>query len=638
MSVDQINITIGTAGHVDHGKTALVRCFTGCETDRLKEEQERGMSIELGFAPCTVAGLQLGIVDVPGHEDFVKTMVAGAGGMDGVILVVAADDGVMPQTREHLDILTLLGIRHGLVALTKIDRVDAEHREIARLDVADFVRGTFLEGAPIVPLSNTTGEGFEQFYEALAALVRSIRPKPADGVFRLPVERAFSVPGYGTVVAGIPLAGFARTGQEVVLLPGGATGRIRRIEVYGRTSDIVLAGQCAAINLGHWDHHAIHRGNTVATPGYFVPHEWYAASLRLLPRARLALKNGSEVRFHTGTSEVNAAVYAVQGTRMEGGHDYLVQIRTAAPVVAGPGDRFVVRRLSPVETIGGGMILEATAGRLKRNRPQVAQDLSERALAVPDDRRFVEYCLRNSPARAAAPAELAARAKLPQDRLGAILAELVGQQKAVLLGPGLYIHHDTVEDCAASMLRKIEEFHRRFPESPGIPPEELRQSYGLEKPVLEGLVGLLVGQGRLARRSGRLASPRHQATFSDEDRRRLEKIEAAYSQAAFSPPSPDELAARTGEPPAAVRKAVGILQQHGGLVQVEDLWFHRDAVARARELLVAHLHREGRLESVDFKYLLGTTRKFALPLLDYFDRIGVTRRAGNTRFLGTAKE
>jgi selenocysteine-specific elongation factor len=636
--MDQINITIGTAGHVDHGKTALVRCFTGCETDRLKEEQERGMSIELGFAPCTVAGLQLGIVDVPGHEDFVKTMVAGAGGMDGVILVVAADDGVMPQTREHLDILTLLGIRHGLVALTKIDRVDAEHREIARLDVADFVRGTFLEGAPIVPLSNTSGEGFEQFYEALAALVGSIRPKAADGVFRLPVERAFSVPGYGTVVAGIPLAGSARTGDEVVLLPGGATGRIRRIEVYGHTSDTVLAGQCAAINLGHWDHHAIHRGNTVATPGYFAPHEWYAASLRLLPRTRLALKNGSEVRFHTGTSEVTAVVYAVQGSRMEGGNDYLVQLRTAEPVVAGPGDRFVVRRLSPVETIGGGMILETTAGRLKRNRPQVIDDLRERAQAVPDDRRFVEYCLRKAPARAAGPAELAARAKLPQDRLGAILTELVGQQKAMLLGPGLYMHHDTAQECAAAMLQAIEEFHRRFPESPGIQPDELRQSCGLEKSVLEGLVAMLAGQGRLAQRSGRLASPRHQATFSDEDSRRLEKIEGLFRQAAFSPPSPEEIAAQTGEPAAAVRKAVGILREHGRLVQVEDLWFHREAVDRARQLLLEHFRREGRLESVDFKYLLNTTRKFALPLLDYFDRIGVTRRSGNTRFLGTAKE
>ena len=635
--MDQINITIGTAGHVDHGKTALVRCFTGCETDRLKEEQERGMSIELGFAPCTVDGLRLGIVDVPGHEDFVKTMVAGAGGMDGVLLVVAADDGVMPQTREHLDILTLLGIRHGLVALTKIDRVDAEHLEIARLELADFLRGTFLEGSPIVPLSNVTGQGFDAFYEALAALVRSIRPKPADGVFRMPVEKVFSVPGYGTVVTGIPVAGAAQTGEELVLLPDGATGRIRRIEVYGHTSDTVLAGQCAALNLSHWDHHAIHRGHTLATPGYFAAHEWHTASLRLLPRARLALKNGGQVRFHVGTSEVNATIYAIQGNRMEGGNDYLVQIRSERPVVAGPGDRFVIRRLSPVETIGGGMILEAAAGRLKRNRPQVIEDLRECARAVPDPRHFVEYCLRRSPGRAADAAELAARAKIPRDRLPAILSELEAQQEALPLGAGLYIHRDTAEECAAAMLGAIAEFHHRAPQSPGIPPDELRQACGLEKAVLEGLVALLVGQGRLAVRSQRLALPQHQAAFSEADARRLEQIEGLFRQAAFSPPSPEDIAVRTGEPAAAVRKTLDILCEHGRLVRVEDLWFHREAVDRARELLAQHFRREARLESVDFKYLLNTTRKFALPLLDYFDRIGVTRRSGNTRYPGTAK-
>ena len=264
--MEQINITLGTAGHIDHGKTALVKCLTGCETDRLKEEKERGMSIELGFAPCKIADKQVGIVDVPGHENFIKTMVAGASGMDAVILVVAADDGVMPQTREHLDILTLLGIRHGIVALTKIDRVSPEHRATVQANVAAFLRGTFLENAPILPLSNITGEGFDPFLEALWALVQSIEPRRLDGVFRLPLERGFSISGYGTVVAGIPVAGMARAGDEVVLLPENVTGRIRRVEVYGQPSDAVKAGQCAALNVGHWGHHAIHRGDTLTSP------------------------------------------------------------------------------------------------------------------------------------------------------------------------------------------------------------------------------------------------------------------------------------------------------------------------------------------------------------------------------------
>ncbi len=234
MAETQINITLGTAGHIDHGKTALVKSLTGCETDRLREEKERGMSIDLGYAPCTIGDLQVGIVDVPGHEHFIKTMVAGAAGMDGVILVVAADDGVMPQTREHLDILTLLGLRHGLVALTKVDRVAADDLDLARAELADFVQGTFLDGAPLLPVSNVTGQGFDQFYEALQALVGQITPKPTGGVFRLPVDRAFSVPGFGTVVAGIPLYGRAHLGDEVVVLPHNLTGRMKRIEVYGR--------------------------------------------------------------------------------------------------------------------------------------------------------------------------------------------------------------------------------------------------------------------------------------------------------------------------------------------------------------------------------------------------------------------
>ena len=394
--LDLVNITLGTAGHIDHGKTALVKSLTGCETDRLKEEKERGMSIDLGFAPCKIADMQVGIVDVPGHEGFIKTMVAGASGMDGVILVVAADDGVMPQTREHLDILTLLGIRHGIVALTKIDRVAPEHRETVRANVVHFLQGTFLEGSPILPVSNVTGEGFDGFLEALWDLVRAIKPRRTDGVFRLPLERAFSVQGYGTVVAGIPSVGSARVGDEVVLLPQNLTGRIRRIEVYGQMSDTVMAGQCAAINVGHWDHREIQRGNVLALPGYFTPQQWFVCSLRLLPREKLVLKSGAEVRFHTGTSDVAAMFYPLRGNRMEAGTTGLIQVKTKTPLVAGPGDHFLLRMSSPVRTIGGGLIVEGLPERVRGNRPAAHEDLEERCAAVSDERRFVEYCVRRA--------------------------------------------------------------------------------------------------------------------------------------------------------------------------------------------------------------------------------------------------
>ena len=634
MSTGQVNITLGTAGHIDHGKTALVKCLTGCETDRLKEEKERGMSIDLGYAPCTLGDMQVGIVDVPGHEHFIKTMVAGATGMDGVILVVAADDGVMPQTREHLDILTLLGVRHGLVALTKVDRVASDHLELVRSDLEDFLRGTFLESAPVLPVSNVTGEGFDAFLETLFALVKKIEPRRIDGVFRVPVDRAFSARGYGTVVAGIPVCGSARAGDEVVVLPHNLAGRIKRIEVYGRASDVVLAGQCAAINVGHWDSHAIGRGDTVTLPGYFTPESFFVCKLRLLAREKLHLKHGSEVKFHAGTSEVNATLYALEDRALQAGGEYLIQVKTKTPIVAGPGDHFILRTFSPVETVGGGTIVEAVPQRLKRNRPAVVDDLRQRAEAVLDDARFVEYCVRTAGRLAAGEDELAVRGKMLRGRLQTILAELTRQRTLLGVAAGRYMHCDTAAEACGRVLQIAGEHHRRAPESPGLGFEQLKQETGWDKEVLDGLVVLLKSDGRLVERDQRLALAGHRPTLGDEDARRLEAIEALFRQQAFSPPSREEIVQQTGIPPAGVEKTLRILREHQRLVAVgEGLLFHGEAVDRARQLLVDHIGKEGRLESVQFKYLLDTTRKFALPLLDYFDRVGLLRRDGNTRYL-----
>jgi len=629
-----VNITLGTAGHIDHGKTALVKCLTGCETDRLKEERERGMSIDLGYAPCYLGDLQVGIVDVPGHEHFVKTMVAGATGMDGVILVVAADDGVMPQTREHLDILTLLGVRHGLVALTKIDRVTPEHLELARADLEDLLRGTFLENASVLPVSNVTGEGYDPFVETLYGLVQKIQPRRVDGVFRVPVDRTFSAHGFGTIVAGIPVCGSARVGDEVVVLPHNLSGRIKRIEVYGRTSDSVLAGQCAAINVGHWDSQKIGRGDVVALPGYFGPESFFICSVRLLPREKLHLKHGSELKFHTGTSEVNAVVYALEDRELHGGGDYLIEVKTKAPVVAAPGDRFILRTFSPVQTVGGGTIVEAAPRRLKRNRPEILGDLRERAHAVLDDTRFVEYCVRHCPRLAVGEEELAARAKVLRTRLQSILADLTRQQRILGLAAGQYLHRETAAESGSRVLQIVGDFHRQSPESPGLLFEHLKQTTQWDKEVLDGVIVLLKSEGRLIEQNGRLALAGHRPALADQDAKHVEAVEGLFRQQSFSPPGNEEIARKTGLPPAAVEKAVRILREHQRLVPVgEGLVFHADAVARARQLLVDHITQKGRLDSVDFKYLLDTTRKFALPLLDYFDRVGLLRRVGNTRYL-----
>ena len=397
MQPRQINITLGTAGHIDHGKTALIRLLTGCETDRLKEERERGMSIELGFAPCTLEDIEVGIVDVPGHEHFLRTMVAGAAGVDAVILVVAADDGVMPQTREHLDVMTLLGVTHGVIALTKIDRVSPERVDEVRVELETFTRGTFLEGVPILPVSSITGEGVMEFLAALKELVANITPRSAEGVFRLPVERSFSIKGFGTVISGIPLTGSIHTGDEIALLPQGLSGRVSSIQVYGRDSDEARSGQCAALNIRHWDTKLISRGDTLTVGGAFELGKWFVARMQLLGHVRAPLKNGAQVRLHVGTSEVTTSVYLMEGNIAGAGSDVLVEFRTVEPIVAGPGDRFILRSLSPPDTIAGGMIVEGVSGRLKRNRPGVVDDLTERAQAVLDRGDFVEYALRTAP-------------------------------------------------------------------------------------------------------------------------------------------------------------------------------------------------------------------------------------------------
>jgi selenocysteine-specific elongation factor len=636
MTAKLINITIGTAGHIDHGKTALVKCLTGCDTDRLKAEKERGMSIDLGFAPCKLADMEVGIVDVPGHENFIKTMVAGAAGMDAVVLVVAADDGVMPQTREHLDILTLLGVEHGMVALTKIDRVAPDRVEAARAQTAELLRGTFLDGAPIRPVSSVTLEGFDPFYESLVAVAGQVQPKRIDGVFRLPLDRAFSVKGHGTVVSGIPVAGSARLGDEVILLPHGDIGRIRRVEVYGHTSETVLAGQCAALNVGHWDHRKIGRGHTLTVPDYFSPHQWHVCRLRLLPGKQRTLKIGAQVKFHTGTSDVPATVFPLKGDRMQPGEEHLVQIRAQTPLVAGPGDRFILRSASPVETIGGGMVIEALTHKLKRKHPHLHESIQQRAEAATDERRFVEYCLRTAPLLAARPADVALRAKVPGHRVEEMFDELARQKKIYLLSPGKYIHRETAAEAERRILEAVRQFHEQAPESPGITRDELRESTRIDKAALDGLVARITTEGRLVENNRRLANPEHRAMFQPEDAESAELIESLFRRQAFQPPGADDLVKNTGATAQNISKIIKILVQHDRLVQVaEGLLFHREAVDRGREILIEYFQKEERLESVKFKYLLDTTRKYALPLLDYFDRVGVTRRAGNTRYLQT---
>jgi len=634
VGVEQRNITLGTAGHIDHGKTALIKLLTGCDTDRLKEEKERGMSIELGFAPCQISGTEIGIVDVPGHENFIKTMVAGASGIDGCILVIAADDGVMPQTREHLDILTLLGVEHGMVALTKVDCVRAERIQAVTQEISKFLVGTFLEGAPILPISNITGEGFDGFYEALKALVAAIPPKNVDGIFRVPVERAFSAKGYGTIVAGIPASGSIAIGDEVVLLPQGRKGRIRAIQVYCRDSSRAMAGQCAALNIPQWDHKDIERGNVVTIADYFAPQQWYLCKLNLLAQERTELKNGSQVKFHTGTSETVAALYLFQETPLKPGYQCLIQVRLNNPIIAGPRDHFIVRSLSPSRTIGGGIVVEAISGRLKRNRPEVLNEIRERADAVTGPENFIEYCVKSAESGAVDERQVSLRSKIPEIQVVEVLAELQKQERVLRLGSRLYVHSNTAGLIQKQLLELVDDCHRRQPESPGIRREQLLAESGIRKDIFDGLVERMLAKGTLAERKGHLALPDHREQFDDAERNLLDKIDLLFRKRPFNPPEPQEVIDGTGAAEAEVDRCLRILVEQQRLVRIDrELLFHTEAVTEAHDRLISYIRQNGQLESVKFKYLLDTTRKYAIPLLDYFDKIGLTRRAGYTRYL-----
>jgi selenocysteine-specific elongation factor len=634
MTVSQINITLGTAGHIDHGKTALVKLLTGCDTDSLKAEKERGISIDLGFAPCKIADLEIGIVDVPGHENFIKTMVSGAGGMDAVMLVVAADDGVMPQTREHMEILTLLGVRHGFVALTKIDRVDQEHREMVLEETHQFLQETFLKDAPICPISNVTGEGFEEFFATLTELLDSLQPKSLDGVFRLPVDRAFSARGFGTVVAGVPVSGSVRIDEELLLLPEGTVSSIRQIEVYGQASDIVKAGQCAAINVRHWDAKQIRRGHVVTLPGSFSPQQWFVTRLQLLPHEKINLKNGTQVKFHTGSSEVVAGVYLLEHDHLSTGQQALAQFRTQAPLVAGPGDHFIIRSLSPVRTIGGGTVIEGLERKLKRNRAGLVEDLRRREAAIADLCHFVEYAVKHAAAYASNEIELVTRTKTRPEQLKQALAELVNNGAVIALAPGLYVHRDTAAMVNKRVLDVVAGFHRDRPEGVGIPLDQLREDCGIDASILDRLLARMKVAGQLQYLHGRWALPEHDAAFCGEDAQRADAIEQLFRASGFRPPGVDEISDKIGSDRSTVERLLQTLREHERLIRVEGgILFHRDAVDRAREKLVETIRKEGRLESVKFKYLLDTSRKFAIPLLDYFDSVGVTRRDGHTRYL-----
>lgn len=635
-------IILGTAGHIDHGKTALVKFLTGIDTDRLKEEKERGITIELGFASLVLpSGLRLGIVDMPGHERFIDHMVAGASGIDLVLLVVAADEGVMPQTTEHLEICQLLGVKTGLVALTKSDLVDAEMLELAREDVFELVRGTFLEGKPVIPFSSVTGEGSQALLQALEALAAETTTKRQEGFARLPIDRVFTMKGFGTVVTGTLLAGKLRVGDLVEILPSGLRAKIRGLQVHNQPVEESLAGSRTAVNLQGLEKSSIERGELLVEPDRFSPSHRVYVYLHYLKQNRKALPDRFRLVVHWGTARAFGRVVLIDREALEPGQAAFAQLRLEAPLLPVFGDRFVVRDFSTNRTLGGGVILDSHAERYKaRLRDTVLPWLERLRSESPADR--IEYFLWKESRKGASADELAVWSRLDPNECYRLCLELA--EKGLLVEydteQKAFIRRGSIESFCQEILDKVGAFHAENPYEEGMPREALRST--LAAPVSDKLVSFclarLVDQEKvvLVRERVRLASHRIELSAADAELRR--RILSRLAEAATMPPTFKELAAETACPEPRLKILLEYLAKTGEVVKVaEDLYFAPEIVEDLKERLVSYLEEKGEIQAGDFKTLSRSTRKYSIPLLEYFDRTRVTFRKGDSRVLREKK-
>lgn len=630
-----MHFVVGTAGHIDHGKSALVKALTGTDPDRLKEEQERGMTTDLGFA---FLGDDITIIDVPGHEKFVRHMLAGASTIDLVMLVVAADDGVMPQTREHFEICRLLGIKKGLVVLNKIDLVDEDWLEMVRLDVQELVRGSFLEGAPVVAVSARTGAGIEELKKVLYQVTKTVEPKPDRGVFRLPIDRCFTIKGFGTVVAGTVLSGTCRVGDHLELLPQGVEVRVRGIQRHNKPVESTVVGERAALNLQGVEVDAIARGDILATPGYYRPTTVFNGSFYLLKDAGKPLRNMMRVHLHIGTAEVMCRVCLLDKKELQPGEECLVQIRTESPVVCDWNDHYVVRHYSPQQTIGGGVVLEAQGKKVRRFDNETLTRLQEL----------------KSGKRGAVLEQFLIKSGFDVKTIGAISRELAiteadAQQMADFLvkegkarwveweGKNYLILERVITDGLEKVKEVLREYHQANPLRVGMKRAEARVKLAQAPALFETLIRMLKEQGVVSEEGDRLRLATHQVKLNPQERAIFERVVQEFKQAKWQPPDTDEVFAGI-EKRLADRVKTALLET-GEIVDIgEGVLLHSEMVAEAEKILKELFNRKSELTASEFRQALGTTRKVAIPLLNYFDRTGLTQRRGDVRVLRQNKE
>jgi selenocysteine-specific elongation factor len=671
------SIIIGTAGHIDHGKTALVKALTGIDADRLEEEKRRGITIDLGFAhlelaiPSDLPGnkrqggeaahapsrlaeaqhdskatkiagglersdkneteLELGFIDVPGHERFVRNMLAGVGGIDLVLMVIAADESIKPQTREHFEICRLLSIPRGITVITKSDMVDEDTLSVVRMEIEDFVRGSFLDvsRSPVVAVSALKGTGLDELKREIIRLAADVPARDIEALFRLPIDRVFTMKGFGAVVTGTLIAGKVKKEEEVEVFPGRKRARVRGVQVHGSTADQAMAGQRTALNLAGVQMEELARGMTLAAPGVFEPTQRLEVQISLLKDAK-PLKNRARVHFHAFTSETIAEVALRGVTELKPGASAFAQLRTAEPLLLLPGDRAILRQFSPVITIGGAVVLDAFP--LSRQK----QDAVQRFLQTLSAGNRQESLLARIARRGHEGLSLAAAVRetgLKQSVLQPVIAALV-QQKQIIQVAEFLLSTDAMQKTRDKLIAALEAFHKANPLVGGISKEELREKFGLHQTVMEALLSQLT-RDKKAEVSGeqvRLAG--RGVELKDEEAKAKEQIEKAFADAGLKVPLMKEVLDKLPVDKARAQKLVTLLLRDRVLVKLaDDLVFHHTALQALRQLMATQKAKTPKIDVPTFKDLIGVTRKYAIPLLEYLDQQRVTRRVGDERII-----
>ncbi len=615
---------VGTAGHIDHGKTSLVRALTGIDTDRLPEEKRRGITIDLGFASWFTDDYQIGFVDVPGHERFVKNMLAGIGGIDSVLLVVAADESIMPQTREHFAICRLLGIPTGLVAITKSDLVEREMLDLVRIEIEELVAGSFLAGKPIVPVSSTTGAGLDEVRAAILASVAAVDDRDATTrVFRLPIDRVFTMKGFGSVITGTTYSGRVRVDDEVEVLPGGKRSRARAVQVHGQPREDASAGERTSMNLADIPLEELHRGQQIVHPETLRPSPVITVKVELLPDAK-PLKEQTRIRFHHLSAELLGTIRFVDTTEGElrPGASAFAQIRLEAPVVAVAGDRFVVRRYSPAFTIGGGVILDAHLAKLSRGtRPEILETLASGTL-----HERVELIAKLQGLRGLTIDEAQARTGI---RAPTLTKELRKVPNVVSVGSTL-LHHDVLADFRRRAIEFLQGYFKTNKMAVNVPKGEFVQKLIPAGAPVNFLLGDLANEKIAVVQGDALDIPGRSKTLGGAEGELARAIEARFAEAGLQTPAVSEIIKAIPQKPKVIEGVIAYLVKQGTLVRLADgVYLHRDVVAGARETLAT---KKGQTIDVGaFKDLFGISRKVAIPLLEFFDKEGTTKRIGDAR-------